>query len=198
MLLPDGYSDVPAGKIAAVVTSLEMTARPPLRPDPPAEAGFSLIRIERPDLDWFRTLFRRVGQDYLWFSRLRMSDAALAAELLDSAMETFSLRRDGQDLGLLQLDFRVAGEAEISYFGVADELVGTGAGRWLMNRALDLAWSRPIGRFWVHTCTLDHPAALSFYLRSGFTAFRRQVEVADDPRLLGHLPRHVAPGIPIL
>ena len=30
MILPDGYSDVPAGKIAAVVTHLEMTARPAL------------------------------------------------------------------------------------------------------------------------------------------------------------------------
>lgn len=34
MIVSDGYSDVPAGKIAAVVTHLEMTERPPLRPDP--------------------------------------------------------------------------------------------------------------------------------------------------------------------
>jgi hypothetical protein len=34
MFLPDGYFDVPSGKIAAVVTHLEMTERPAIRPDP--------------------------------------------------------------------------------------------------------------------------------------------------------------------
>lgn len=198
MILPDGYAEVPAGKIATIVTSLEMTARPPLRPDPPAEAGFGHTRVDRPDLAWFRALFRRVGEPYLWFSRLRMADTVLTAELSDPGVETFVLTRDGEELGLLQLDFRHPGEGELGFFGVAEELIGTGAGRWLMNRALERAWSKPIGRFWVHTCTLDHASALAFYIRSGFTAYRRQVEVADDPRLLGHLPRHAAPQIPIL
>ena len=198
MILPNGYADVPAGKIATVVTSLEMHARPVLRPDPPAEAGFGLQRIQKPDLVWFRALFRRVGENYLWFSRLHMRDEDLTAELLDSGMETYALTRGGEDLGLLQLDFRKPGVGELSFFGVADELIGTGAGRWMMNRALERAWSQPIERFWVHTCTLDHPAALSFYVRSGFTAFRRQVEVADDPRLAGHLPRSAAPQMPII
>jgi GNAT superfamily N-acetyltransferase len=198
MILPNGYADVPAGKIATVVTSLEMHALPVFRSDPPTEAGFGLRRIQQPDLIWFRALFRRVGENYLWFSRLHMRDEDLTAELLDPGMETYALTRDGEDLGLLQLDFRQAGVGEISFFGVADELIGTGAGRWMMNRALERAWSQPIERFWVHTCTLDHPAALSFYVRSGFTAFRRQIEVADDPRLAGHLPRSAAPQMPII
>jgi len=198
MILPDGYADVPAGKIATVVTSLEMTARPSLRPDPPPESGFGLMRIERPDLVWFRALFRRVGENYLWASRLRMADDKLTAELLDPAMETYALTRNGEDLGLLQLDFRELPSGELGFFGVADESIGTGAGRWLMNRALERAWSQPIDRFWVHTCTLDHPAALDFYVRSGFTAFRRQIEVFDDPRLTGHLPRSAGPRMPII
>ncbi len=35
-----------------------------------------------------------------------------------------------------------------------------------MNRALEIAWARPIRRFWVHTCTLDHPGALPLYVRT--------------------------------
>jgi GNAT superfamily N-acetyltransferase len=198
MILPDGYADVPAGKIAAVVTSLEMMERPVLRPDPPAAAGYGLRHEPKVDLDGFRTLFRRVGQNYLWFSRLYRSDEQLAGELHDPAMELSVLTRDGEDLGLLLLDFRQPDEAEISFFGVADALVGTGAGRWLMNRAIERAWAMPIRRFWVHTCTHDHPAALAFYVRSGFRAYRRQVEIADDPRLKGYLPRSAAPQIPII
>ena len=198
MILPDGYSDVPAGKVATVVTSLEMHQRPALRSDPSAEAGFGLKRIEQPDLVWFRALFRRVGEAYLWSSRLRMADEQLTAELLDPGMETYALTRGGEDLGLLQLDFRDAGLGELSFFGVAGELIGTGAGRWLMNRALERAWSQPIRRFWVHTFTLDHPAALEFYLRSGFTAFARQIEVFDDPRLQGYLPMGAARQVPVI
>ena len=105
---------------------------------------------------------------------------------------------DGRDEGLLELDFREAGQCELAFFGVTAKLIGSGAGRWLMNRALELAWSRPVARVWVHTCTLDHPSALAFYQRSGFRPFRRQVEIADDPRLDGTVPRHVAKHVPII
>ena len=67
-----------------------------------------------------------------------------------------------------------------------------------MNRATQAAWARPIERLWVHTCTLDHPAALAFYIKAGFVPVSRQVEVADDPRVLGVLARHEAPQIPLL
>ena len=60
MILPDGYSDVPAGKIAAVVTHLEMTARPAPRPDP--AGAWTLRRVDAPALDWYRDLYRRVGE----------------------------------------------------------------------------------------------------------------------------------------
>jgi GNAT superfamily N-acetyltransferase len=197
MILPDGYSDIPAGKIAAVVTHLEMTARPTPRPDPAAGA-WSLRRVEMPPLDWFRDLYHRVGEEWLWFSRLQMSDADLAAIIHSPLVEVYALEHEGRDEGLLELDFREAGQCELSFFGVTAKLIGSGAGRWLMNRALELAWFRPVGRVWVHTCTFDHPAALAFYQRSGFRAFRRQIEVADDPRLDGAAPRDVARHVPVI
>jgi GNAT superfamily N-acetyltransferase len=196
MILPDGYSDVPAGKIAAVVTHLEMTARPAPRPDP--AGAWSLRRVETPPLDWFRDLYLRVGEEWLWFSRVRMPDAELSAIIHSPMVEVYALEQEGRDEGLLELDFRDAGQCEIAFFGITAKLIGSGAGRWLMNRALELAWFRPIGRVWVHTCTFDHPAALAFYQRSGFRAFRRQIEVADDPRLDGVAPRDVARHVPII
>jgi GNAT superfamily N-acetyltransferase len=190
-------TEVPAGKIAAIVTSLEMFAAPPLRAEPPGLA-LTLARIEQPDLSWFRDLFRRVGEDWLWFSRRAMSDDALRAIIHDPQIEIYPLKAEAEDAGLLELDFRVPGVCELSYFGLAPQLIGTGAGRWLMNRAIGLAWSRPIKRLWVHTCTYDHPSALSFYQRSGFRAFRRQIEISDDPRLSGVLPRAASAQIPII
>lgn len=197
MILPNGLIDVPPGKIAAVVTSLEMRERPPPRAGP-ADPAWRLRPVPRPEVGWYRDLYRRIGQDWLWFSRLLLSDAALARIVRHPLVEVCAFEVAGQDEGLLELDFRQAGECELAFFGLTAPLLGRGAGRWLMSQAIARAWARPIRRFWVHTCTLDHPGALAFYLRSGFRPFRRQIEIADDPRLTGAAPRTAAPHIPVI
>ena len=189
-----GVTDLPPGKIAEVVTYLEMLAAP-ARPEPPA-GGFTLERFS--DVTRYRAIFRRVGEQWLWMSRLVVPEAALRTILDDPAVEAFALRSGGEDIGLLELDFRQAEECELAYFGVVPEAIGTGAGRFLMTEAVTRAWARPIRRFWVHTCTHDHPRALAFYQRSGFRAYKRAIEIADDPRLTGHLPREAAPDVPVI
>jgi GNAT superfamily N-acetyltransferase len=196
MILPDGYSDVPNGKIAAVVTHLEMTQPQPVSEDPPG--AWSLRRVENPGIDWFRELYVRIGGEWLWFSRVRMSDAALAERIQSPLVEVHALVDGGRDEGLLELDFRKPEACEISMFGVTARLIGSGAARFLINRALELAWSREARRVWLHTCTFDHPSALAFYQRSGFRPFRRQIEVADDPRLDGTAARSAARHVPII
>ncbi len=111
-----------------------------------------------------------------WFSRARISDTELAALIRAPGLEVYALVVNGRDEGLLELDFREAGQCQLTYFGVTGSLIGAGAARFLMNRALELAWSRDLRRVWVHTCTLDHPSAVAFYQRSGFRPFRRQID----------------------
>ena len=197
MLLPDGYHDVPVGSLATVVTYLEMTAAVPARPEP-AAAPWTLRPVAKPGLDWYRDLYRRVGADWLWSSRLSLTDTALSAVLGAPGVDVYALVVNGRDEGLLELDFREPGECELAFFGLTPALVGQGAGRWLMNRAIALAWSRPTRRFWLHTCSLDAPDALPFYLRSGFAPYVRKVEVYDDPRLTGVLPATAAPHVPLI
>ncbi len=193
----NGYHDVPPGRLATVVTFLEMTERPAPRLLPP-RPDLALRRVERPDPAWYRHLYRRVGQDWLWFSRLGMSDEELSRIVRHPRVEVWALARDGVDEGLLELDRRTPGEVELAFFGLTPDLLGSGAGRFLMERALDIVWSTAPRRFWLHTCTLDHPAALAFYRRSGFRPYRQAVEIADDPRLTGELPASAAPHIPII
>lgn len=197
-VLTPGYAAVPPGHIATIVTSLEMLRPPPPRPARPFPPGLALAPLVRPDPETYRTLFRKVGADWLWFSRLTLADGALAAILSDRDVEVLALRRDGRSVGMLELDFRQAGACELVFLGLTGPEVGTGIGRTLMDAAIARAWSRPITRFWVHTCTLDHPGALAFYRRSGFTPFAVHVEVAPDPRLDGTLPRACAPHVPLL
>jgi GNAT superfamily N-acetyltransferase len=192
-----GYHPLPPGCLANVVTCLEMTERPPPRPGPLPD-GVTLSRMGAADTARFRALFAGIGQDIMWFSRLVIPDEALAALIGDPQVHSLALVRDGKDIGLLELDFRVTGECELSFFGLVPAEVGTGLGRFLMNEALDRAWSQPISRLWVHTCSFDHPAALGFYQRSGFRRYRVMVEVHRDPRLTGHLPRHASPVAPLI
>jgi GNAT superfamily N-acetyltransferase len=192
----DGYTDLPKGKIAAVVTYLEMPSPPPSSPVEVQE-GWSLQPLNQ-DRDRYRILYRRIGEPWLWFSRVVMSDTELADILDDPKVEAYVLNDGQEDIGLLELDFRSEGEVELAFLGLVPGVIGKGAGRFMMNEAIRRAFSRPINRFFVHTCSLDHPGALSFYMRSGFRPYRRAIEVVDDPRLQGHLPRDCAPQIPVL
>jgi GNAT superfamily N-acetyltransferase len=199
--LPIGYSPLPKGMLANVVTFLEMTAPPPREARGPAAAAaaLSVVRWAAPPLDAYRALFRAVGQEWMWVSRLLMPDDRLRAALDDPAVEVFALvGQGGRQLGLIELDFRQPDACELVYFGVVPEAIGSGAGRLMMNEAVRQAWRRPIRRFWVHTCTFDHPGAVAFYIRSGFRPYQRQVEVHEDPRLTGKMPRDAAPHIPII
>ena len=188
---------VPEGQLATIVTSLQMLERPKARPMPPS--NLRLDRWREPAPDRYRALFRRVGEPWLWFSRLVIGDAALTAIIHDPAVEVYAVTDlRGIELGLLELDFRNAGNCEIAYFGLVPELTGQGEGRWLMAQTLALGWRKGVERMWVHTCTLDHPSALGFYRKQGFTPYKRAIETFPDPRRLGLLPEEAAPQIPLL
>jgi GNAT superfamily N-acetyltransferase len=188
---------VPTGQLSSVVTSLEMHAMPTARTADESGA-YQLVRHVKADLEWYRDLYRRVGTDWLWSWRLAMSEVELSHIIHDADVEVYALQVAGRAEGLLELDFRSDGECELKLFGVTPDLIGTGAGGWSMDQALAIAWSRPIRRFWVHTCTMDHPRALQFYIASGFNPFSRHIEIEDDPRLTGVLPRTAAPHMPLI
>jgi GNAT superfamily N-acetyltransferase len=192
-----GLTPVPDDHVAAIVTHLEMRERPALKPLPLSR--LHLVRWPQPELGKYRTLFSRVGTPWLWFSRAVMADTAVAAIIGNPLVEVYAVADpSGIEVGLVELDFRVAGECEIAYFGLIVELTGGGHGRWLMAQTLALGWRKDVTRIWVHTCTLDHPKALNFYRAQGFEAFKREVETFPDPRMTGHLPRNAAPQVPLL
>jgi len=127
-----------------------------------------------------------------------MSDEKLISVLQNPNREIYVIRHNSQDVGLVELDFSEPGEVELAFLGLTSDVTGKGIGRAVMGATIELAWAKPVQRFWVHTCTFDHPSALGFYIRSGFKPYARQVEVQADPRLSGHLPLDAAPHVPII
>ena len=190
------YEPVPDGELAAVVTYLEMRA-PPEHAVPPS--SLSLKRVEVPQPEHYRELFRKIGAPWLWFSRLILDDAHLASIVQHPKVELFTvLDESGREVGMLELDFREHGECELAFIGLIPELSGKGHGSWLLAEAVRHAWREGVERVHVHTCSLDHPAALSAYRRAGFTPYKRAIERFPDPRLIGILPVDSAPQIPVV
>jgi GNAT superfamily N-acetyltransferase len=187
---------LPGNELAAVVTYLEMRERPSGEVPP---SSLDLQPIPAPSPDRYRDLFRLVGAPWLWFSRLILDDDKLLAIIRDPKVELYvALDGNGRDVGMIELDFRQDGECELAFIGLVPGLTGLGHGRWLLAEALNHAWRPGIRRVHVHTCSLDHPAALNAYRRAGFTPFKRAIERFPDPRLIGILPRDCAPQIPLL
>lgn len=194
----DGMTDLPQGKVANVATCLQMFEAPAGHTPLATPDGCRLDLLGAGQAERYRTLYARVGEPWLWFSRLSWSLDEIASRLRDKDIEALALTGPGGDSGILELDFRADGDVELSFFGLAPASIGSGLGRYLMSEAITRAFARGQRRFWVHTCTLDHPSALGFYIRSGFTPYKRLIEVADDPRLTGLSSPDAAPHVPVI
>jgi GNAT superfamily N-acetyltransferase len=176
-------------RIDDTVTYLEMFERPPARAVPAPLGKLALMRAEACTVSFYRYLYETVGTPWVWFERRQMSDAALAAELQKPTTEVFVLYVGGVPAGYFELDAAEPRQTELCYFGLVPDFIGRRFGRFLLNAAIERAWSRPIERFWVHTCTFDHPRALPLYQRAGFVVYARREVSFDDPRESGILPR---------
>lgn len=184
-------------ELGAVVTYLETRERAEV-----TIPGSPLHLDPRPAIDPadYRALFRKVGAPWLWFSRLVQSDAELMALLHSPAYALFAVIDESRaEVGILELDFRHPGECELSFVGLIPALAGHGHGRWLLAEAVSRAWAHSgVTRVHVHTCTLDHPAALAAYRRAGFTPYARAIERFADPRVAGQLSPNDAPQVALL
>lgn len=179
------------GKVENVITYLEMRARPALKPVAlPHGTKVALLRAERPSVAFYRFLYNRIGQQWLWWQRRAMSDGELESVIHDPRVEVLVLYCDGQPAGYSELDRRQIegrseGEIEIAYFGLMPDFIGRKLGPWLLTQTLELAWSYGPDRILVNTNTLDHPKALPLYQRLGFEPYRQETVTFDDPRMNG-------------
>ena len=159
--------------VAVTVYYLEMLA-PSHRFIPAPREGLTVLHVQSPTVPYYRTLYNAVGKDFYWLSRRKMPDEALAAILSDPRDELHVLHVEGRPAGFAELDRRQPQEIELVQFGLLPDFIGQGLGKWFLQWTIDKAWSCEPKRFWLHTCTLDHPAALPNYQKAGFVLFRQE------------------------
>jgi GNAT superfamily N-acetyltransferase len=157
------------------VTFVQMFSRPS-RVVPPPRDGLTVVHARKPTIAYYRYLYDAVGRQWQWTSRKKMSDEQLTAIIHDPTDEVYVLDVDGVPAGFAELDRRVEGEIEITQFGLVPEFIGQGLGKYFLQWAVDRAWTYQPKRLWLHTCNLDHPVALSNYLKAGFAIYKEETK----------------------
>jgi len=160
-------------------TYLEMTSPAELRRVAPTEPAPRIERLENCSVAFFRSLYQQVGEAYRWTDRLRWSDDTIREHLATPGVSLWLMSWEDVPAGYFELREHPDGSAEIAYFGLLPDFIGRGWGKYLLSRAVQIAWALGPSRVWLHTCTLDHPAALPNYLKRGFQPTRtEEYEVA--------------------
>ncbi len=136
--------------------------------------GVDVVQAHRPTVAYYRFLYDCVGRDWNWTSRKKLADDELARIIHDPRVELHVLYVDGVPAGFAELDRRIAGEIELKQFGLVPEFIGRGLGKSFLQRTIDQAFSYGPTRFWLHTCTNDHPGALPNYLQAGFVVYKTE------------------------
>jgi GNAT superfamily N-acetyltransferase len=165
--------------MTVTTTYLEMFANPQ-RIVPPPRPGLTVLHAKNPTIAYYRFLSDTVGRDYGWTSRKKLSPDALLAILHNPKIEVHVLMAEGVPAGFAEIDRRTEGEIELVQFGLMPEFIGLGLGKYFLQWTIDKVWSYQPRRFWLHTCTKDHPAALPNYLKSGFAIYKEGFNEEDQ------------------
>ena len=131
-------------------------------------------RVVECPASFYRYLYSEVGRLYHWIDRLVWTDEEVRSHLARPEITLWVMYSEGAPAGYFELERHTDGSTEIAYFGLLQEFLGRGLGKRLLTEAVERAWTEGANRVWLHTCTLDDPAALPNYLKRGFTAFKQE------------------------
>ena len=167
--------------VEVVRTYLQLGSIQDLRPvDLPD--GVRLQRLATCSVQTSRQLYQAVGEQWNWHDRDAWPDAMLADRLARPQISVWVLTSvDGATLGYAELEQSDDGSVEICYFGLVPSAIGRGIGSGFLSTIAQQAFALGARRVWLHTCTLDHPAALANYEKRGFVSYRRETYLATLP-----------------
>ncbi len=155
-------------------TYLEMRDASDLQP---TRSDDPRVRIEQQrdcSVALFRFLYVEVGRDYHWVDRLPWTDEEIAAYLQQPEISLWLMTHEDAPAGYFELRRCEDDSVELAYFGLLPEFLGRGLGKHLLTCATEQAWTDGANRVWLHTCTLDDPAAMPNYLKRGFRPFKTE------------------------
>lgn len=164
-----------------VITYLQTTSRAELKARDCSDTRFAIREATVAQWQLNRFLYCYVGQQWNWNDKRTWSAERWRDYVAAPNLRTFLGLYDGSIAGYYELR-RTADDVEIAYFGLTPEFIGRRLGGALLTSALEHAWEwNDPARVWVHTCTLDHPAALTNYQARGMRIYSTVTEQRRAP-----------------
>jgi len=163
-----------ATHIEVTRTYLEMRDRFELNGAKLDDQKILLEHLDDCSVELFRFLYAEVGKNYHWIDRLPWTDEEIAKYLLQPEISLWLMTYEDKTAGYFELRKCDDGSTELAYFGLMPKFIGRGLGKHLLTCAVEQAWADGAKRVWLHTCTLDDPAALPNYLTRGFRPFKTE------------------------
>lgn len=155
-------------RVMSTRTYLEMTDPGQLIQAALPDAAWRVERMLDCPPSFWRFLYTEIGHEHQWVDRLPWSVDEIRGYLGDPLVSIWLLTVWASPAGYFELRRDAEGGVELVYFGLLKHFHGRGLGGHFLTQAVARAWETDATRVWVHTNTLDHPAALPNYLKRGF------------------------------
>jgi len=150
---------------------LEMLRQQDFIPKYLDDPELKIVEVKIRDFRYNRFLYSLVGEQWSWTDKLKWTDEQWRTYAEDENLLTFVAYYAGTPAGYYELHLEDNDNVKIEYFGLSPGFIGKGIGSHLLSSAIATAWGRNAKRVWVHTCSLDHPAALSNYKARGMMIY---------------------------
>lgn len=163
-------------EIEVIRTYLELQEKSWLKPSRLDDPLLTLERAVPCTVALCQELYRDAGNDWHWVDRWKWSEEEWDRYVRQPGFSIWVLKAGATIAGFFELhpDEGAADSVEVALFGLMPGCYGRGLGRHLLTAAVEAAWGEGATRVWLHTCTLDSPAALPNYLARGFRPFKTE------------------------
>ncbi|MBN2011706.1 GNAT family N-acetyltransferase [candidate division KSB1 bacterium] len=163
------------------VTYLEMNSISEYQPKKIDGLHLRVDEVKLPLPSYNKFLYIAVGSKWNWRDKLAWPDARWHRYVNMPELRTWVAYLEGTPCGYFELMKQHNGFVEIEYFGLLPQFIGRGLGGHLLSEAIEQSWGMGAKRIWLHTCDLDHPAALQNYLARGFKIYKTREEITTIP-----------------
>ena len=153
---------------------LEISDLKHLNPQKKPNKNCYVSKIDPPDFQLNKFLYKQIGKKYRWIDRLSWEDKDWIKYTTNFKVNTFILKEKNDLAGYFEqiVDLQRK-DCEIAYFGILENYLGKKYGSYLLSEAIKLS-ILSCNRVWVHTCSLDHKNALNNYLSRGMKIFKSE------------------------
>ena len=151
-----------------------------------ADFPVEIVKLEDPEPNFLRCLYRTVGRKWNWADRYYWELAQWHDRLSQPDVNFYLMEYQSSPAGYYELESHDQGDIEVSYFGLMPKFLGKGLGGYMLARALEDAFELGALRVWLHTCSLDHPNALSNYLSRGMRVYKTERQIQLLPKNWEH------------